>query len=368
MEKVLIVDDSASYRMIISSILSDYALLVAEDGIEALEQLEKHSDIDIMILDLKMPRMNGFEVLDYLSVHPEYKEMTIIILTNVDEIDSEIRGLDAGAVDYIRKPINADSLHKRIEVHQKLIQARKEISEQNQLLERRVLERTKQLERSQKLTINALVGLLEIRDIESSNHGKRTQSIMKVLGKQLLKDSPYSSLLTEKKVYEIYRTTPLHDIGKVGVQDCILLKPGRLLAEEYELMKKHVLYGVESLKRNISEIAGVAYIETALHIIEDHHERYDGKGYPAGKKGDEISLEGRMMGIVDVYDALHSKRVYKEAYSHQRSMEIIAAERGKHFDPVVVDAFFKIEDEIIAIVERYGVDKCINCQEDSTDN
>jgi putative two-component system response regulator len=355
-EKVLIVDDSASYRMIISTILSDYNLLMAEDGLEALEFIEAHNDIDIMILDLKMPRLDGFGVLDHLRTNNIGKDITIIILTNVDEIDSEIKGLDAGAVDYIRKPINADSLQKRIEVHQKLIQARKEISLQNHLLEERVLERTKRLEQSQKLTIDALVGLLEIRDVESSNHGKRTQYMMQALGNQLMKASPYSHLLSKQKIHELYRTSPLHDIGKVGVQDCILLKPGRLTVDEYDQMKKHVDYGTDSLKRNIEEIEGVAYVETALRIMEDHHERYDGKGYPCGKKGDEISLEGRMMGIVDVYDALRSKRVYKEAYDHQRAMAIIMEERGKHFDPVIVDAFNAIEDQIIEIVERYGVD------------
>jgi len=356
MEKVLVVDDSSSYRLIISSILNDYELVMAEDGVEALEMLEFHPDVDIMILDLKMPRMNGFEVLSHMKESTINEELTIIILTNVDEIDSEINGLDQGAVDYIRKPINAESLLKRIEVHSKLIRARKEISYQNQMLEERVLQRTKQLEISRKLTIDALIGLLEIRDVESSNHGKRTQCIMKVLGEQLLKDSSYSRDLSSEWIAEIYKTAPLHDIGKVGVADKILLKPGKLTSDEYELMKDHVRHGAEALRRNIVEYESIPYVCTALHIIEDHHERFDGNGYPEGKKGSDISIEGRMMGIVDVYDALLNKRVYKEAYGHERSMDIIKAERGKHFDPVIMDAFLKVEDEIIKIVERYGVE------------
>lgn len=354
-EKILVVDDSSTYRTVISSILKDYPLVMAEDGLQALEQLEKHDDIDIMILDLKMPNLDGFGVLDQLKKVGR-KDLTTLILTNVDEIDSEIRGLESGAVDYIRKPIHADSLHKRIEVHSRLICAQKEIMKQNRLLEDRVRDRTMRLEATRKLTIDALLGLLEIRNAESSNHGKRTRCLMKALGEQLLTDSPYNNRLTYDWIDEIHKTAPLHDIGKVGIEDRILLKPGKLTVEEFEIMKKHVEYGAEALRKNIEDYDYIPYTKTALHIIEDHHERFDGNGYPNGKKGDDISIEGRMMAIIDVYDALRSKRVYKDAYSHERSMAIIRAESGKHFDPVIVEAFCAIEYQVIDIIDKYGTE------------
>lgn len=356
MEKILVVDDSMTYRGIISSILEDYNLVMAEDGSKAIEKLNKYDDIDIMILDLKMPVMDGFQVLSEVKKERKFKDIPVLILTNVDEIESEIRGLEAGAVDYIRKPINADSLQKRIEVHRDLIRARKEIIRKNEELEERVKYRTKQLELSRKITIDALTGLLEIRDVESSNHTRRTQCIMKLLGEKLLNDSPYSYMLSKEKVEEIYKTCPLHDIGKVGVLDSILLKPGKLTAYEYEEMKKHVKYGVDALIKNIPTEKEIPLVGTALNIIAHHHEKYDGTGYPKGLKREEISLEGRMMGIVDVYDALSGKRVYKDAFSHEKCMDIILSEKGKHFDPVIVEAFESIEEKIIEIIKEYGAD------------
>jgi putative two-component system response regulator len=354
--KILVVDDSSMYRTVISSILKDYSLIMAEDGLQALSMLEKHDDIDMMILDLNMPNLDGFGVLDAINQYKQ-RELTTIILTNVDEIESEIKGLEAGAVDYIRKPIHADSLQKRIEVHSRLISAQKEILKQNQFLEDRIRDRTMRLEATRKLTIDALLALLEIRNAESSNHGKRTRYLMKALGKQLLKNSPYKEYLTIEWVDEIYKTAPLHDIGKVGIKDKILLKPGKLTPEEFEEMKCHVKYGADALRKNIDDYENIPYTRTALHIIEDHHERFDGKGYPEGKIGEEISIEGRMMAIIDVYDALRSKRVYKEAYSHERSMSIIDAENGKHFDPVIVDAFHAIEDQVIEIINKYSTEE-----------
>lgn len=355
MEKILVVDDSMTYRGTISSILGAYNLVMAEDGSKALEKLNKYDDIDIIILDLEMPVMDGFQVLDQVKKDIRFKDIPVLILTNVNEIESEIKGLEAGAVDYIRKPINADSLQKRIEVHRDLIRARKEIIRKNEELEERVKYRTKQLELSRKITIDALMGLLEIRDVESSNHTRRTQCIMKVLGEKLLKDSPYSKYLDKHKVEEIYKTCPLHDIGKVGIRDSILLKTGRLTVDEYEEMKKHVKYGVDAINKNLSDKEDIPLVSTAVNIIAHHHEKFDGSGYPNGLKGDEISIEGRMMGIVDVYDALSSKRIYKDAFTHEESIEVIISQKGRHFDPVIVEAFVKIQDEVIKIIREYGV-------------
>jgi putative two-component system response regulator len=246
--KVLIADDSKADVMMISSMLKDYDLLVAYDGLEAIELIKKDRDIDILILDLNMPRMNGFEVLEAIRDHPLYKNIATIILTNYDEIDNEIRGLDLGALDYIRKPLNLRSLRKRIELHSNLRNARKSLEQQNIILEKTVQERTKECNLTRDVTIQALVGLLEIRNIESSNHTKRTQWMMKVLCEYMQTKEPYRNILTEAYITELFSTAPLHDIGKVGIPDSILLKPGKLTYEEFEIMKKHTTYGVEALK------------------------------------------------------------------------------------------------------------------------
>lgn len=352
--KILIADDSKTDVAIISSILSDFELLVAYDGVEALERIEQHANIDILILDINMPRMNGFEVLEHLKNEPEHQNIAVLILTNFDEIDNEMRGLDLGAVDYIRKPLNIRSLRKRVELQIKLKNARDDLAQQNLLLERRVAERTRESVLTRDVTIHALVSLLEVRNIESSNHTKRTQMMMRALCSHLRARPPYDILLTDSYSTELFDTTPLHDIGKVGIPDHILLKPGKLTPEEFEIMKKHTTYGVDALRCMGQESDSLPFIRTAAEIAGTHHEKFDGSGYPAGMKGKEIPFSGRLMAIIDVYDALVNKRVYKPAFSHQEAKEIMLAERGKHFDPELLDAFFEIESEVMAIADSFA--------------
>jgi putative two-component system response regulator len=351
--KILVVDDSKTDMIMIKSILSDYNLYFAYDGIEAMELMENDNSMDIMILDLNMPRMNGFEVLDAMKENPRLNKMAVIILTNYDEMENEIKGLELGAVDYIRKPLNLESLRKRIEIHVKLRNASKTLEQNNVVLERTVQERTKELVLVRDTTIHALIGLLEVRDIESSNHTKRTQWIMKALCEDLRTKKQYRNILTDEYIKELFNTAPLHDIGKVGIPDAILLKAGYLTKDEFEIMKKHTDYGVNALKYEFEAATEVSFIKTAIEIIEGHHERYDGLGYPKGLKGEEISLPGRLMAIVDVYDALISKRVYKSAILHKEAMRMIKEERGKHFDPDIVDAFIDIEEAIKEITNKY---------------
>lgn len=351
--KILIVDDSKIDQMIIKDILNGYETLSAYDGIEALEILKANDDIIMVILDLKMPRMGGFEVLEALDLRHNDRSLSVIILTNYEEIENEIKGLDLGAVDYVRKPLNTKSLLKRIEVHLNLINARREISEYNLVLEGRVRARTEDLEKSRDVTVNALIGLLEVRDIESSNHTKRTQLMMRLFAEHLATKEKYSELFTKSYIKTIYKTAPLHDIGKVGIKDAILLKPGKLTPEEFEIMKGHVNFGVEALTSEFDYRAMDEFLFTAVQIIGAHHEKFDGSGYPKGIVGTDIPIEGRLMAIIDVYDALTSKRVYKEAYDHEPSLETIISEKGKHFDPELVDHFLEIEKDILEIAKRY---------------
>lgn len=352
--KILIVDDSLVDLTLIRAILSDQVLYIARDGVEAMEVLGEHPDIDLMILDINMPRMNGFEVLEILRSDPKYAKIITLILTNSDELETEIKGLSMGAVDYIRKPLNIESLRKRIDIHARLKLATKQLEETNQHLEETVNERTREIALTRSVTIHALVGLLEVRDIESGNHTVRTQYIIKALCDHLAKQDAYKDILTESYIREIFETAPLHDIGKVGIPDSILLKPGRLTPEEFEIMKQHTTFGVKAIMDESMD-SMPSFIKTAIEIIGGHHERYDGSGYPQGLREDSIPLAARLMAIADVYDALINKRVYKPAFSHQEAKELIVDLRGKQFDPVVVDAFLACEDEIKAIADKYEV-------------
>ena len=350
---ILIVDDSKTDVLIISSILSDYSLLIAYDGFEAMEKIKTNPEINIVLLDLNMPEMDGFEVLHTINNNQRLQYLDVIILTNCDEVENEIKGLELGAVDYIRKPLNLMALRKRIEIHIKLQNARKKLEQYNADLEKAVDMRTSELVMTRDMTINALISLLEVRDIESSNHTKRTQQMMKALCKQIRTIDKYKDIMTDEYIALLCITAPLHDIGKIGVPDCILSKPGKLTGAEFEIMKKHVDYGVASIKLPEHKSLSSPFNEIASEIISTHHEKYDGTGYPKGLKGEEIPLAGRLMAIIDVFDALVNKRVYKPAFSHEESLKIIAEGRNTHFDPDITDAFFSIEGTIREIVGKY---------------
>ncbi|PKL12570.1 MAG: two-component system response regulator [Spirochaetae bacterium HGW-Spirochaetae-8] len=355
MPVILVVDDSQTDVLLITSILKDFETITAFDGMQALETIDSAIPVDLILLDLHMPRLDGFSVL--AALQERQNEIPVIILTNLDEIDNEIRGLELGAVDYIRKPLNFLSLRKRIEVHLRLRNATWLVKEHNRLLEETVKRRTAEVVRTNEITINALVRLLEVRHIETSNHSRRTKWMMQALCDHLVAFHRPGYDLTEKVIEDLVNTAPLHDIGKVGVPDSILLKPGRLDPAEFEIMKSHVEHGVEALEyRMESTDAPISFIEMAKEIIQCHHEWYDGSGYPKGLAGQDIPLPGRLMAIIDVYDALTSRRVYKDAISHQQALAILKRETNSHFDPVVMEAFIQAQDEILEISHTYRVE------------
>lgn len=351
--KILVVDDSETDRFIIRNILKDYELIEACNGQEAMDIIQKDKEIDLIILDLNMPQMNGFEVLEVLRNNSSLTKSSIIILTNYDETENEIKGLDMGAVDYIRKPLNIESLKKRIDVHVNIRNIQKNIESNNQMLEEMVRERTQELIFTRDVTIHALIGLLEVRDIESSNHTKRTQSMVKIISECLSTKPEYKDILTKDYIMELYKTAPLHDIGKVGIPDKILLKPGKLDSEEFEIMKKHTTFGIEALSYDLKNEKYTSFIKTAIEIAGTHHERFDGTGYPNRLKGKDIPISGRIMAIADVYDAITSRRIYKPAFEHAYAVEQINNESGKQFDPEIVEAFMEIQDRILEISNKF---------------
>jgi putative two-component system response regulator len=336
--------------VLIGSMLKTESILYAQDGLEALSLLCDHTEIDLILLDLRMPLLDGFGVLKELA--ERNSEIPVIILTNADEIEQEIKGLELGAVDFIRKPLNIQVLNKRVEIQLKLKKANQNIKQYNKILEETVKVRTQEVLKTNEITINALIRLLEVRNIESSNHSKRTKAMMQVLCHELERLNLEGYKLDPQQIADLIHTAPLHDIGKVGIPDSILLKPGKLDPCEFEIMKRHVQFGVDALEDGNSETSyTISFIETAKQLIGFHHEWFDGSGYPNHLKGKDIPLAGRLMAIIDVYDALTSKRLYKEALSHEEALKVLYLEKDRHFDPVIFNAFLNIQKEIVSIAD-----------------
>jgi putative two-component system response regulator len=342
---ILAIDDAATDLALIQYILTNHEVILARNGEQGLQQLEEHPQTDLILLDLHMPVMDGFTFMD--RYHELNLDIPIIILTNTEEVAMEIQGLEKGAVDFIRKPLNFKALQMRIDVQLRLKQSTELIKEHNRHLEELVEKRTREIRRTNEITINALVRLLEVRNIETSDHARRTKIMMELLCKQLQKVKPIGYELSDKEIQELIDTAPLHDIGKVGIPDCVLLKPGKLDPDEIAIMREHVNKGVEALDYSIeSEDSKISFIEMARTLIASHHEWYDGSGYPEQLRGLAIPLSGRLMAVIDVYDALTSKRVYKEKLDQAKAIEVMKMEADRHFDPVVFEAFLQVVPQI----------------------
>jgi len=298
-----------------------------------------------------MPQMDGYEVLKTLKKNSALEHIPVILLSAMTDSDSKTKGFSLGAVDYVTKPFEMIEVKVRVKTQLRFEEARLVLENQNIVLEERVKERTQLLERTNSAAINCLASLAETRDPETGEHIKRTQKYIKELTLELQSTEEYRDVLTNDYIKLLYKSAPLHDIGKVGVRDSILLKPGRLTAEEFEEMKKHTIYGGESLTVGINEIGEDSFLTLAKEIALTHHEKWDGSGYPKGLAKKEIPLSGRLMALCDVYDALISKRVYKKAFSHDEAKKIILEGSGTHFDPDIVDAFIKREAKFIEIME-----------------
>lgn len=345
MARILIVDDSKTDMIFISSMLEEHELFRAQDGVEAMEMLDSHPEIELMILDINMPRMNGFEVLLAMQQHPKYAAVTTIILTNFEEVENEVKGLMLGAVDYIRKPLNIDALKKRIEVHLNVRNVRKNVEKHNRILEQMVLDRTSELMNTRDMTIRAFTRLLEFRHAETANHSGRIQELMGVLCRQAALDPRYASQLSPVKVMALCQTAPLHDIGKAGLPDEALFVSDTTCDTAAAMHEKHVTFGVEALKEYVTEAAGNEFLKTAVELIGTHHEHYDGSGYPDGLAGEAIPLGGRILALVDAYDTAVCPANTAEAMTHEAAVALIQAESGKKFDPGIVEAFALVAEE-----------------------
>lgn len=355
---VLIVDDDTESLRILGGLLQPHHdVLAAPSGERALQIATGFPKPDLILLDVLMPGMDGYAVLHRLRGDHATRDIPAIFVTGLDSTEDEERGLELGAVDYIAKPYRPPIVLARVHTQLELKRARDWLRDQNAYLEAEVARRMQDILLIQDITINALAELAETRDTETGNHIRRTQEYVRILALRLQTNSRYSGFLTGKVVDLLAKSAPLHDIGKVGIPDHILLKPGKLTNEEWAIMKTHSLLGAMSIERAVRNAERrLDFLDMAKQIAHYHHEKWDGSGYPEGLKADAIPIPARLMALADVFDALVSQRVYKSPMAADRARDIIIGERGRHFDPDLVDAFLVDFDEFVLVSRRYQED------------
>ena len=351
---VLVVDDMETNIDILVETLGDtYDVAVAMDGPSALE-LAAALHPGLILLDIMMPGMDGYEVCRRLAADPATAGIPVIFLTAMTDVADKARGFAFGAVDYVTKPFEPLEIQARVRTHLALTQARHELARQNEILEAKVRERTRELVVTQEAIIEAMACLAEYRDPETGGHIKRTKNYMRLLAVTLREHPRFRHFLTEETIELLYKSAPLHDIGKVGVRDDILLKPGRLTDDEFTIMRRHPVYGRAAIQAASAKLGPNSFLELAEEIAYTHQERYDGTGYPQGLAGDAIPIPGRLMALADVYDALISRRVYKEPFTHAQAVALILEGRGSHFDPDMVDAFMAVQEDMRQIALEFA--------------
>jgi putative two-component system response regulator len=355
LQTILIVDDAPENLTVLSELLqSFYRVRVATSGSKALRIAGTAPSPDLVLLDVMMPEMDGYQVFERLRADPATRDIPVIFVTAMDSTDAELHGLDVGAVDYITKPIVPPIVLARVRTQLELKQARDWLRDENCYLEAEVAKRMAENELTQEVSIRALAHLAEIRDPETGNHILRTQGYVQLLAQKLQTHPRFSAMLNDRYIQLLARSAPLHDIGKVGIPDAILLKPGKLTPEEWEIMKTHAYLGAEAIEEAERDVEmPVEFLTLAKEIAHRHHEKWDGSGYPDGLAGESIPVSARIMALADVFDALISRRVYKEPMSHDEVRSIIQAGRSQHFDPDMVDAFFAHFSDFCAIADRH---------------
>ncbi len=346
--RILVVDDEDRNLRLMEAMLIPlgYEVVLARDGLEALDKV-RETPPDVILLDVMMPKMDGFEVARRLKENEGTKNIPVVMVTALKKVQDRIKALEVGADDFLSKPIDESELVATVNSQLKVKAYNDHMRNYQKELEAEVAKRTEQLSQAFakiKLasleTIYRLSRAAERKDEGTGAHIQRMSRFSAAIARQIgLDDSAVEAILY---------AAPMHDLGKIGIPDQILLKPGRLDADEWEIMKQHSILGVQILEGSDAES-----IKLAEAIALTHHEKWDGSGYPRGLKGSEIHLAGRITAIADVFDALTSKRPYKAAFPIEKAFIIIKEGRGSHFDPQVVDAFFTVEDEILSIKGKY---------------
>jgi len=360
---VMIVDDNIANLKVAKNALSDlYDVFTVPSAAKMFDMLERNKP-RLILLDIDMPGMNGFDAIKILKANPETESAPVIFLTAKNDAESELEGLSLGAIDYISKPFMPQLLRKRVELHLTVEQQKHMLEDQAQRLEensqelisfsenlqRMVDEKTAKVLELQSAILKTVADLVESRDDITGGHVERTQHGLKVLIGALDDLGLYKEQLQEWDIDLMLQSSQLHDVGKIAIADNILNKPGRLTPEEFDEMKKHTTVGVRIIERIEAETSEGEFLKYAKIFAGTHQEKWNGSGYPWGLAGEDIPLPGRLMAIADVYDALTSDRPYKRAFSHEEAVAIILEGRGIHFDPVLVDVFEQVADKFICI-------------------
>jgi len=345
--KVLLVDDNTTNLQLLHETLDGlgYKLLIAKNGPTALRIAQKAGP-SLILLDIMMPEMDGYEVCRRLKADSQTSKIPVIFITALADEEDEAKGLGLGAVDYITKPVNPELVRARVHNHL-------ELKRYQDHLETLVAVRTRRLALTQAVTIESLATLAEYRDPETGGHIKRTQNYVKALAVRLKNHPRFREELSDEVIDLLYLSAPLHDLGKVGVRDNVLLKPGRLDPDEFETMKTHTTLGHELLNHLMDQHGAYYMIQMGAEVALSHHEWWDGGGYPLGWRGQEIPLSARIVALTDVYDALTSKRIYKEAWDHQEAINAIRGKAGTQFDPQLTELFLSNPEELLAIRQTY---------------
>ncbi len=351
---VLVVDDTPANLSLLSNLLKEqYRIKVANNGLKALE-LAAAAPPDLILLDIMMPEMDGYEVCRRLKANEATRQVPVIFLTAKTETEDEELGFSVGAVDFIHKPISPPIVAARVKTHLEIKSWQDFLRDQNAWLQQQVDKRLSEINHLQDASIYVMVSLAEFRDECTGNHIRRTQEYVRLLAIELAKLPHYSALLTPAYIEQMSKSAPLHDVGKIAIPDHILLKPGKHTPEEFAIMKTHAERGYEMLRRAGEHMGEQGeFLTLAMEIAGSHHEKWDGSGYPKGLSGSAIPLSARLMAVADVFDALLARRPYKEPMSNEQATRIILEGRGQHFDPEVVDTFIAILPQFEEVAQRW---------------
>ncbi|WP_303866143.1 HD-GYP domain-containing protein [Acetobacterium wieringae] len=361
-DEIAIVDDEPINLMILKKLLSpSFQIRAYKSGAELLHSVKKGIQPDLILMDIIMPGMDGYETLSELRKDPDNRGIPVIYITALDSLIDEEKGFYLGAVDYITKPFRPGIVLARVNAHLELKHARDRLKNQNEWLEAEVKRRMVENQLIQDTTLNVFAELVETRDNDTADHVMRTQNYVRIIAERLQKHERFANHLSTEVIERIVKAAPLHDIGKIGIPDAILLKPGKLNNEEYQVMKNHCKIGGNAIRlainktlsgnqaeNKLGEVTALSFLEEAEKIMNYHHERWDGKGYPDELYGDEIPLSARIMALADVFDALTTVRPYKKAWRVEAVIDYILEQKGLQFDPDVVEAF---EAEIESFIQ-----------------
>ncbi|MDR0346972.1 MAG: response regulator [Coriobacteriales bacterium] len=360
--RIALVDDNMTNLAIGRNILKErYEVYPVQSGAQLLEKVGVMNP-DLILLDIEMPGMDGYETLRRLKKCSELPPIPVIFLTAKADEGSEIEGFELGAVDYVTKPFSAPLLMRRIKNQILIAEQGRRLRHYNENLQEEVRRKTERVFLLQNAMLVTVSEMIESRDSATGGHIERTQNFMRLLIEDLLANGVYTNVIATWDLELMLLSAPLHDTGKIAISDTILNKPGKLTPEEFEIMKKHVDYGLLALERIERNTCETSFLEYAKTIAGTHHEKWDGSGYPRGLRGMEIPLEGRLMAVADVYDALISVRPYKKAFSFEEAKSIILQGKGLHFDPALVDSFIRVEDKFAEVVQDRSRVSSLACE------